>query len=264
VNNKTRLSGIELDVVVGTPICRRSAFVFDRFLHNQQEIQEVYPGCKLILATDEVDYVAELKQEIERYGLKAEVITYETKKPDYAQSRIWSITCAREALRRYILSEPANYLLFLDADMVYQPSVVTILKQESRGFNVVQSGYDVHGMWGFGGGCLMLDKEILSKINFRCYEFKNGTVLQEDEVIDMDLFSCHARVKKGVFLAIEHYHDREKYKAIKPQPVGWFRSIANNLLIRYILVKISILTRRNILRRLHHWSRQIYRRDQLT
>ena len=248
----------EPDVVIGTTICRHSAFALDKFLSNQQEIGKAYPGCKLILATDEVDFTDGLNQDIQRYGLRAEVITYQTKKPDYARSRIWSITCGREALRRYTLSEQVDYLLFLDADMVYEPSVVSILKREVQGFDVVQSGYNVRGTWGFGGGCLMLGKETLNKITLRCYEFKNGDVLQEDEVLDMDLFSCHAKVKKGIFLPIKHYHNSETYKAIKPRPVGWFRSVTNNLLVRYILMKTSILVRHNIAGRLYTWRKRIY------
>src|SRR4030042_1230463 len=104
------------DVIVGTPLCRRTAFMLDKFLSNQQEIQQAYPDCRLILATDEPDFVAELKQQINHYRLKGEVITYKTIKPDYARSRIWSITSGREALRRYALLQRIEYLLFLDSD----------------------------------------------------------------------------------------------------------------------------------------------------
>jgi hypothetical protein len=40
------------DVFVCTVICRRTAYVLDLFLENQREIQLVYPGCRLILATE--------------------------------------------------------------------------------------------------------------------------------------------------------------------------------------------------------------------
>lgn len=51
----------------------------------------------------------------------------------------------------------------------------------------------------------MLTREILRKIKFRCCEFKNGEVISEDQVLDMDLFRCHARVKKGIFVSVRHY-----------------------------------------------------------
>lgn len=243
----------EPEVIIGTTICRRSAFLLDEFLRNQQEIQQAYPLCKLVLATDELDFVKELTQNIQRYDLRAEVITYQVSKPDYARSRVWSIACGRETLRQYVLSEGVDYLLFLDADMVYEPSVVDILKSQIRGFDVVASGYELYHTWGFGCGCLMLGKDVLGKVNFRCYEFKNGVVLQEDAVLDIDLFKCHARVKKGIFVSVRHYQDRWSYKAIQPRAVGWFRAIVNSLPVRYILMKTSIWLRYNIPGRLQAW-----------
>jgi hypothetical protein len=245
--------------MVGTPISRRTSFALDKFLSNQREIQQAYPDCSLVLATDEPDFVAELKEQIGRYYLKGEVITYETVKPDYARSRIWSITCGREALRRYVLSQGAEYLLFLDGDMVYAPSVISTMKARIQDFDVVSSGYRLppHGVWGFGAGCLMLNREILSKITFRCYEFKNGQTIDEDLLLDVDLFSCHARVSKGIFVYIKHYINNQEYYEIEPRPMGWFRAVTSNLLVKYILTRVSILLRWHIthnLRFLLDWT----------
>jgi len=177
------------DVIVGTPLCRRTAFVLDKFLSNQQEIQQAYPNCTLVLATDEPDFAAELMQQIGHYRLKGGVITYETVKPDYARSRLWSIASGREALRRYALSQGAEYLLFLDGDMVYGPSVISIMKEKLHGFDVVFSGYrkPPRGVWDFSAGCVMINRQILAKIPFRCYEFENGQVIYEGELFDMNL-----------------------------------------------------------------------------
>jgi len=49
-----------VDVIVGTPICRRGAFIIDKFLANQKEIQQNYPSSELVLATEENDFVEEL------------------------------------------------------------------------------------------------------------------------------------------------------------------------------------------------------------
>jgi len=248
---ETSLSGP--DVVVGTPICRRTSFVLDKFLSNQQEIQQAYPGCKLVLATDEPDFVTELKEQINHYQLKGEVIAYETVKPDYAQSRAWDIACGREALRQYALLQEAEYLLSLDGDMVYEPSVVNIMKTKIQGFDVASSGYRLPrwGGWGFGTGCLMTNRQILDRITFRCYEFKNGQVISEDAVLDMDLFKCGAKVNKGIFVSIKHYRNSREYEAIEPRPMGWFRAVTNNLLVRYILIRMSILARYQIAYKLH-------------
>ena len=245
---ETSLSINASDVIVGTTICRRTSFVLDKFLSNQQEIQQAYSRCTLVLATDEPDFVAELKEQINLYHLKGEVITYETLKPDYARSGTWSIACGREALRQYALLQEAEYLLSLDGDMVFEPSVISIMKDKIQGFDVVSSGCRLPrwGGWGFGTGCLMINRKTLDRITFRCYEFKNGQVIYEDGVLDMDLFKCGARVNKGIFVSNKHYKNREEYEAIEPQPVGWFRTLTNNLLVRYILIGMSILIKYNI------------------
>jgi hypothetical protein len=252
-NRGASLSGTE--VMVGTPISRRTSFALDKFLSNQQEIQQAYPNCSLVLATDESDFVAELKEQIVRYYLKGEVITYETVRPDYARSRVWSVACAREALRRYVLSQGAEYLLFLDGDMVYAPSVISTMKARIQDFDVITSGYRKapYGMWGFGNGCLMINREILDKIAFRCYEFKNGQEIDESETVDIALSRCHARVNKGIFVYIKHYINNQEYYEIKPQPVGWFRAVTNSLLLRNIIVRLSIVAKYNIARKLQIW-----------
>jgi len=243
----------ESDVIIGTPVCRRTSFVLDKFLSNQKEIQQAYPGCTLILATDEPDFITELNEQIDHYNLKGEVIVYETIKPDIARSHVWSIACGREALRQYTLSQGAEYLLFLDNDMVYEPSVISVMKSKMNGFVVVSSGYWLPhwGGWGFGTGCIMINKIILDKITFRCYEFKNGQVIYEDQLLDMDLFSSHARVNRGIFVSIKHYINSQKYYAMEPQPMGWFRAVTNNSLVRYILIRTSILMKYDIAGKLH-------------
>jgi hypothetical protein len=241
------------DVVVGAPLCRRTAFILDEFLSNQQEIQQAYPDCILVLATEEPDFVAELKKQIDRYNLKGEVIVFELLKPDYARSRVWGVAGGREAIRQYTLSLGAEYFLSLDSDMTYAPSVIRIMKEKIQGFDVVSSGYQLprYGAWGFGGGCVLINRKTLGKIIFRCYEFKRGYAITEDEVLDLDLFTRHARVKKGIFVSIKHYTDSGQYYAIEPRPMGWFRKLTNTLVVRYVLVRMSILFKRNIAGRLH-------------
>jgi hypothetical protein len=253
VTNKTSPS--KPDVIVGTPLCRRTSFVLDKFLSNQREIQQAYPDCRLVLATDEPDFVAELKQQIKHHRLKGDVIAYKTVKPDYARSRIWSVTSGRNALRRYTLSRGAEYFLSFDADMVYDPSVISIMKSKIKGFDVVKSAHLLRprGILGFGAGCLMINRETLDKITFICYEFKNGDELDDSESIDLELFRCHARVNNGIFVSFKHYLNRQEYFADEPQPLGWFRTVTNRLLARYMLLRMSTLAKHNIARRLQVW-----------
>lgn len=242
------------DVIVGAPLCRRTSFVLDKFLSNQQEIQQAYPDCSLVLATEEPDFVAELKKQIDLHHLRGDAIAYEVLKPEYARSRVWSVAWGREAIRQYMLSQGAEYLLSLDSDMTYEPSVISIMKGKIQGFDVVSSGYQLprYGAWGFGGGCVLINRETLNKITFRCFEFENGWVIAEDESLDMDLFAYHARVKKGIFVPIKHYYkDSEQYYAIEPQPMGWFRTVTNSLVVRYMLARMGILLKRSIAGQLH-------------
>lgn len=248
---ETGLSGP--DVIVGTPLCRRTAFVLDKFLSNQQEIQKACPGCSLILATEEPDFVAELKEQIARYNLRGEVIAFEVVKPDYARSLVWNIAWGREAIRQYTLSQGAEYVLLLDSDMTYDPSVISIMKEKTGGFDVVSSGYQLThwGGWGFGCGCLLINRETLNKITFRCFEFKNGQVIYEDNSLDMDLFACRARVRRGIFVSIKHYLNREEYFATEPRPMGWFRTLTNSSVARYMIVRMGIMVKYNISYKLH-------------
>ena len=241
------------DVIMGAPICRRTAFALDEFLANQQEIQRAYPDCELILATEEPDFVAELKERIARYNLRGDAIGFELVRPENARHWAWAVAGGREAIKQYALSEGAEYLLYFDADMTYAPSVISIMKEKIEGFDVVSSGYRLprYGAWGFGGGCVLINRKTLSKINFRCYEFKSGFAITEDEWLDVDLFTSRARVKKGIFVPIRHYTESGQFHAIEPQPVGWLRQLANRPLVRYILVRMGVLLGFNIAGKLH-------------
>jgi hypothetical protein len=241
------------EVVMGAPVCRRTAFALDKFLANQREIQLAHPDSELILATEEPDFADELRERIARYDLRGDAIAFELVKPEYARSRAWAIAGGREAIRQYTLGRGAEYLLSLDSDMTCDPSVIGIMKEKIRGFDVVSSGYVLprYGGWGFGSGCVLINRKTLAKIKFRCYEFKDGYVITEDECLDADLFTSRARVKKGIFVHIKHYIESGRFYAIEPQPVGWLRKLTNSLPVRYTLVRIGVLLERNIAVKMH-------------
>ena len=126
-----------MNVVVGAPVYRQGAYVIDKFMANQQEIQRAYPFSELVLATNEADLVRDLEHLLRRWELRGRVITYETVKPDYARHRVWNIACGREAIRQYMLSQTeARYYMSMDVDMVYDPAVATSISrrmEESTG-----------------------------------------------------------------------------------------------------------------------------------
>ncbi|MBA7625851.1 hypothetical protein ES703_33285 [subsurface metagenome] len=245
--------GKAANVIVGTLFYRAGAYIIDKFLANQKEIQQNYPSSELVFATVEDDFIEELERLLSFYGLRGKVILYETVKPDYARNRIWNTTCGREAMRQYVLFRTeASHLLFLDADMTYDPLVIKIMEQESQGYDVVFSGYAGRdfGISTAGVGCSMLHRSTLEKLKFRCYEFKNGDVIDEGVTLEMDLTKLGQRVRKGFFLSICHYTNECEARCIDPQPMGLFRKITNSSLFRYVLIRASIVTRHDISGRL--------------
>jgi len=238
-----------MNVVVGTPVFRQGAYVIDKFMSNQQEIQRAYPSCELILATNEVDLADELDHLLRRWELRGQVIAYETMKPDYARTRVWNIACGREAIRQYVLSQTeAQYYMSMDADMVYDPAVIAIMEAEIQGCDVVFSGYPLRN-WGTGltgAGCMMVNRATLEKMTFRCVEFKNGERMSEDSMVEMDVFRLGRRIKKGFFLNITHYVSETEAEHVAPQPVGTYRRIATSAPVRYGLIRSSLMTRRNV------------------
>jgi hypothetical protein len=203
----------------------------------------------MVLATNEMDFIEELEGLLGSWGLRGKVILYETTKPEYACSRLWNISCGREAIRNYLLSRTdARYLLFLDADMTFDPLVVTIMEREIQNHDAVFSGYPLrsYGIGLAGCGCVMLTRGILEKLRFRCYEFKSGEVIFEDNLLEMDLFRSGSRIKKGFFMAITHYENMTEGKHIEPQQLGLWRRITNNNFIRYMLIRTSIAAHYNI------------------
>ncbi len=238
-----------VNVVIGTPIYRQGAYVIDKFLSNQKQIQQNYPSSKLVMATSESNFVRDLESHLCSWKLRGDVLLYTVVKPDYARSNIWDTACGREAIREYTLSQTeARYLLFLDADMIFETSVIEILEKEIQDYDVVFSGYPLRscGVGLAGAGCAMFTRDILEKVKFRCREFKNGDVIFEDNLLEVDLFRLGSQVKKGFLLSIQHHISPTEIRYITPKPVGILRKMANCAFVRYILIRVSLMIQFNI------------------
>jgi len=238
-----------IDVVVGVPIYRQGAYIIDKFLANQREIQRKYPSSELIFATNEDDFIGELEHFLSNWGLRGKVIFYGTVKPAYAHDNVWNVACGRETIRQYTLGQTeARYLLSLDADVICDADVIKIMEREIQGYKVVFSGCAIHGL-GIGmagGGCVMLTRDTLEKIKFRCIEFKNGEVIFEDNLLEMDLFKLGSRIKKGFFLHTSHYKNENEARHVIPHPVSTYHRIINSAFIRYLLIRASLFVKCNI------------------
>jgi hypothetical protein len=242
-----------MDVVVGAPIYREGAYILDKFIQNQQAIQQEYPACELVLATGEADFVEELEQYLTIHKIRGRSITYDIWRPSYARSNIWNIAQGREAIRHYLLSQTdADYYMSIDADMIYERDLIRKMLAEIEGYDVIFNGYPFRGggLGLTGAGCMMANRATLEKVGFRCIEFRNADWMSEDSLFEMDAFRNHCRIKKGVFVHTSHYMSENDVAHGAPQSVGLYRRIMTSALVRYLLIRTSLIIHRNVPRRL--------------
>jgi len=98
----------------------------------------------------------------------------------------------------------------------------------------------------------MIGRETLRRITFRCYEFHTWHAIPPTTVLELFLARCGARVSKCIFVSARHYTNSQHYKSIEPRPMGWFRAMTNSLLLRYLLIRMSILCKYNIPLKFHN------------
>ena len=238
-----------IDLVVGVLIYRQGAYIIDKLLANQKEIQREYPSSELVLATNEGDFVQELERLLSQWGLRGRVILYETVKPEHARSKVWNIACGREAIRRYTLSQSeVRYLLSLDADLICDADIIKIMEKESQGYDIVFNGCPLrdYGIGLAGAGCVMISRSVLEQIRFRCIEFKNGDVMFEDNLLELDSFRLRSRIKRGFFLHVSHYRSPNEARNIEPHRVSLYQTVTTSMLVRYLLIRASLIVKRNI------------------
>ena len=96
----------------------------------------------------------------------------------------------------------------------------------------------------------MINRRTLEKLKFRCVEFKNGDSISVDDMVEMDSFQQGCRIKKGIFLCISHYKSVNEVEHVTPQLVGIYRRILTSAFVRYLFIKVSLITKRNIPKKL--------------
>jgi len=240
----------KIDVITASLIHKSGNYILDQFLNNLKQIQQDYPATDILLASAESETCETLKELMTSSGLNGTVIHYDIVKPDYAKDRIWNITCGREALRKYALeNSQAGYFLFLDSDMIYNPQIIKIMLREIKTYDLLFSGTALknYGVGLAGCGCMMISRRIMEKVKFRCLEFGNGEIIFEDNLLELDSFIHGAKIKKGIFVHIDHYSSPTEYKSIDPQPVGLLKRVINNSVIRSFFIWLSIVSKYNIL-----------------
>ena len=66
----------------------------------------------------------------------------------------------------------------------------------------------------------MFKRDVLRKAKFRCIELKSGRVLPEDFLYYIDLARRGAKIKRGFFTSISHYHSPREAETITRQPLN--------------------------------------------
>jgi choline kinase len=145
-----------------------------------------------------VEFAEKLKNMLAKHNLKADVITFGINKPKNARDRIWNIVVARNAIREYFLKSKADYLIFMDADMIFDPAIVNkLVEKAEKGYDVVYNGYldrDGRGinLTGFGG--TLIKRGVMEKVFFKC---KERRVVDESVFFELDLVRVRARGIQG-------------------------------------------------------------------
>ena len=235
-----------MEVVVGVPINPRTAYILDKFLKNQEKIQSKSKlAVKTVFATEDLEFAEKLKNILKKYNIKSDVITFEVYKPKYAKDRIWNIVSARTSIRDYFLKSQAEYLIFMDADMIFDPEIVNkLIEIVEKGYDVVYNGYLDRGnpsginLTGFGG--TLIKRWVMEKTKFRCKE-KNGRVIDEGVYFEFDLVKIGAKVYRG-FIAYSEHHDPKRPPSIcYPKKLTLQEKLRNNIYLRFLIHLISIL-----------------------
>ncbi|TDA25330.1 MAG: hypothetical protein DSN99_08530 [Archaeoglobi archaeon] len=198
-------------VIIGVPISPQTEYLLEKFLKNQKEIQEkTRVDVKTVFATEDEQFAKKLRTCCKEYGINCEVILFEAKRPLNAKNRIWNIVAARNAIRDYFLNSNAEYLVFIDSDMIFDPDILNkLIEKVKKGYDVVYNGYlDKDGLGinltGFGG--TLIKRRVMEKIVFRCKE-NNGRVIDEAVFFEIDLFKMGAKVFRS-FLAYNEHHGK--------------------------------------------------------
>ncbi len=229
-----------VSAIIGVPINRKNAFILEKFMKNQEEIQSSSKiRCKTIFATEEKEFAEELKKKLKK-GF--EVIEFEVQKPSNAKDRIWNIVSARNAIREYFLKSDAEYLIFMDADMLFETEIVNKLLKFANRYDVVYNGYLDRGnlkginLTGFGG--TLIKRWVMEKVKFRCKE-KNGRVIDEGVYFEFDLVKIGAKIYRG-FIAYSEHHDIQNPPSIcYPRELTRWERIRNDPRFRFCFHLIS-------------------------
>ncbi len=246
-------ANIHTKVIIGVPVNAKSGYIIEKFLQNQKEIQERSQETITVFATEDIEFAQRLDILSKSYKISYEILNFEIKRPINTNDRIWNIVSARNAIRDFFLKSNADYLVFMDADMIFDPEIVNkLVKIAEKGYDVVYNGYSNKSvqkrinLTGFGG--TLLKWWVMEKIKFRCKE-RNGRVIDEGVFLEVDLVRIGAKVYRGFVSYCEHYDENKVTPTITmPRELTLNERIGNNIYFRSFFHIFSIALSFDVLR----------------
>ena len=239
-------------VIIGTTITKLPTYILEEFFSNQKEIQENYPDSELVISTSDDNFRIDVPRE-----LKCKIIKYQ--KPVITDAdiftgnkiRILDMVEGRNVARSYFLRSDADYFLSVDADMVYDVNLISILMDEIKNYDIVMSGYmKKNHRLGYSLGCALIRRKVLEKVKFNCLIFPSSpnmpNIIEDGWMFEHDAIQKGFKIKRGIFVRIDHIvNEKDKLRVIPRKITSW-EKIKTNSAIRYLLVKFSILTKRDL------------------
>ncbi len=249
---ETLIASTETKVILGVPVNAKSGYIIEKFLQNQKEIQEKSQKTITVFATEDLEFAQKLDILLKGYKVKYKILTFEIERPTNSNDRIWNIVSARNVIRDFFLQSNADYLIFTDADMIFDSEIISKLVEiAEKGYDVVYNGYSNKSiqrriaLGGFGG--TLLKRWVAEKIKFRCKE-KNGRVIDEGVFLEVDLVKMGAKVYKGFISYSEHYDEDKVAPTITmPRELDLNEKIGNNIYFRSFFHIFSIALNFDIL-----------------
>jgi hypothetical protein len=209
-------------ITIGTPISREKAYILDKFL-------DYYKNYKIIFCTEDIDFASELRV---KCGDNVRVVCFLQKKEKYY--KLTNITRARERIREVFLNTNSDYLLFIDSDILVNPSSLP-------NGDVVYNSYLVHSghLCNNGLGICLISRKVLKQIKFRSYIYE--PLIEYDFFIDeclyfeMDALSKGFKIKHGCSTST-HYSNEMQYKELN-QSTGIRISYKERLLLHHHVLR---------------------------
>jgi len=239
--------------IIGTTFAKLPMYILKEFFDNQCEIQQSYPNSELVISTSDNNFRTDIPK-----GLNCKIIKYQklsvidTDKHFIGNKiRIRDMVEGRNVVRNYFLESDAEYFLSVDADMIYDPNLISILMAEIKNYDIVMSGYmKKNHRLGYSLGCALIRREVLERVKFNCLIFPSSldipNIVEDGWMFEHDAIQHGFKIKHGIFVEIEHIISEKERLGIIPRRITSWEKIKANSAIRYLIVKLCILTKRDL------------------